>query len=148
MTEPTLMSEWRHALRRQSLAVVSLALAIASLGYTTWRNETTERHRNVREAAFAMLGALGELQQLADTRFYGDDHGEMNRIAVWGRVALLRDLSGLVSPSVDARTAELYRTWSEHAAAFDQGDASAEKAVATAITATRTEVRTELMRLR
>lgn len=148
MSEPTLLSEWRDALRRQSLAVISLALAIASLGYNTWRNETTEQHRNVREAAFAMLGALGELQQLADTRYYGSDHGEMNRIALWGRVTLLRDLSGLVSPGVDARTAELYRTWSTHAAAFDQGDAGAEKAMAAAITTTRAEVRSELMRLR
>ena len=148
MTEPTLMSGWRRTLRQQSLALVSLALAIASLGYNTWRNETTERHRNVRSAAFAMLGALGELQQLADTRFYGNDHGEMNRIALWGRVSLLRDLSGLVSPGVDARTATLYRTWNARATAFDQGDADAEKAVSAAITATRAEVRGELMRLR
>jgi hypothetical protein len=37
------------------VALLSLAIALASLGYNTWRNETTESHRNARQAGFVVL---------------------------------------------------------------------------------------------
>ena len=51
-------------LRRNTVAVISLVVAISSLSYNTWRNEATEENRNLRVAAFEILLKLGELQQV------------------------------------------------------------------------------------
>ncbi len=66
------MLSFREQIRSNSLALISLAVAFIALGYNTWRNETTESHRNVREASFRVLESLGELQ-------------EGNRIPAWFR---------------------------------------------------------------
>lgn len=141
-------SGFRASLRQNVLAMISLGVALFGLGYNTWRNETTERHRNVRQSAFFLLSTLGELQQLADTRFYGLEHSESNRIAIWGRVTLARDISGLVSRESAARADVLFTTWAAQAEAFDHGDAQAEKAVAEAVRAARVQVLADLRALR
>lgn len=56
--------------RRHSVALISLFIAVAGLGYNTWRNEKTEEQRNVRHAAFRVLETLGEMQQIIDSRYY------------------------------------------------------------------------------
>ena len=47
-------------LRRNTVALISLVVAISSLSYNTWRNEATEENRNLRVAAFEILLKLGE----------------------------------------------------------------------------------------
>jgi hypothetical protein len=76
------------SVKRNIVAIISLVVALAGLGYNTWRNESTEAHRNVRQGAFAMLEQLGQLQQLVDQRFYADKKDDVNRITCWGKVAL------------------------------------------------------------
>lgn len=141
-------SSLREQFRNNWLALLSLVIALFGLGYNTYRNETTERQRNVRDAGFVVLGALGELQQLADTRFFGGERSQANRIAIWGRVVLVRDVSELVSASAKSRGDELFETWSGNAAAFDDGDAAAEKAFADATRKARSQVLADLRRLR
>ena len=51
-------------LRRNSVALISLAVALLALGYNTWRNETTERQRNIRHVAFLLIEHSGNLQSL------------------------------------------------------------------------------------
>jgi hypothetical protein len=58
------MPGFREQLRNNTLALVSLAVALSALGYTTWRNQRTEQNRNVREAGFHLLGEVASLQQL------------------------------------------------------------------------------------
>ena len=36
-------------LRDNAVALISLVVALGSLGYNTWRNERTEHNRNVRK---------------------------------------------------------------------------------------------------
>lgn len=60
---------WRQVYRHR-LALLSLLVALISLGYNTWRNEATEDHRNIREAGFQVLLQLGELQQIVSHRHY------------------------------------------------------------------------------
>ena len=139
---------WREQLGNNWLAMLSLAIALFGLGYNTYRNETTERQRNVRDAGFVVLDALGELQQLADTRFFGGERSEANRIAIWGRVVLARDVSGLVSDRAGARAQELFEVWSANARAFDAGNQQAETALAEAIRAARAQVLADLRALK
>lgn len=138
----------RALLRQNALALIGLMVALFGLGYNTWRNETTEHHRNVRQSAFVALGALGEVQQLADTRFFGGQQDEANRIAIWGRITLIRDVATLVSVEADERAKKLFDTWSSQSQAFDEGDAAAEKALAGAVRETRAQVLRDLQRLK
>jgi len=142
------VSVLRELVRQNALALVSLLVALFGLGYNTWRNETTEHHRNIRQSAFIALDALGEVQQLADTRFFGGNHGEPNRIAIWGRITLIRDVATLVSAETDTRAMALFTAWSDQAQAFDTGDPVAEKAVSSAIRETRAQVLRDLQRLK
>lgn len=141
-------SGFRASLRQNLLALISLGIALFGLGYNTWRNETTERHRNVRQSAFVLLSTLGELQQLADTRYFGGERSESNRIAIWGRITLVHDIAGLVSSESAARAEALFDTWSAQAGAFDRGDAQAEKAVAESVRAARAQALADLRALR
>ena len=132
----------------RALALVSLFIALSGLAYNTWRNETTEAHRNVRQAAFVLLEHSGQMQQLVDARFYGGDRSEANRIACWGKAALVRDLGALVSQAADARAQALFNTWRERAGALDAGDATAERAISDRLAAVRTQVLEDLRALR
>jgi hypothetical protein len=123
-------------------------VALSGLGYNTWRNETTEAHRNVRQGAFAMLEQLGQLQQLVDQRFYAGKKDEVNRITCWGKVALMRDTAPLVSKPVQERAERLFAVWSEQLEGLDEGDEGAEKKISAEITALRAQLIAELKALR
>lgn len=141
-------SGFRYQLRTNWLAMFSLAIALFGLGYNTFRNETTERQRNVRDAGFIVLDALGELQQLADTRFFGNERSESNRIAIWGRVTLVKDIAGLVSDEAQSDADALFRVWSSNAVDFDAGETEAEKALADATREVRAQVLSDLRALK
>ena len=64
------MATFREQIRFNSVALISLCVALIALSYNTWRNETTESQRNIRQAAFRVLESLGELQEVADYRYY------------------------------------------------------------------------------
>jgi hypothetical protein len=138
----------RITLVRHLVALISLTVALTGLGYNTWRNETTESHRNVRQAAFVMLADLGEFQQLVDRRFFGAERDELTRIRAWGRVAALRDVGPLVSAPVASAAGALEQAWQAQLPALDAGDPAAERTVSSAVRATRAAVMAELMALR
>ena len=46
-------------IHNNAVALISLVIAVSSLAYNTWRNETTEEQRNIRHAAFRVLENLG-----------------------------------------------------------------------------------------
>jgi hypothetical protein len=131
-------------LQRHGVALVSLMVALLGLGYNTWRNETTETHRNVRQAAFSVLEELGELQQVVDQRFYAGKASDVNRIQGWGKVALVRDMGMLVSPATSRQASQLFASWQQRLDAMDQGDPHAEREISTAIAATREQVLRDL----
>ena len=138
----------REGLARHAVALISLFVALSGLGYNTWRNETTEQHRNVRQGAFVLLEQLGQLQQLVDQRFFAGKRDDVNRITCWGKITLVRDMGPLVSADVSTKANVLFDTWSEKLDALDDGDADAEKKISIAIGALREQVLVELKKLR
>jgi hypothetical protein len=136
------------SIKRNLVAIISLFVALTGLSYNTWRNETTEAHRNVRQGAFAMLEQVGQLQQLVDQRFYAGKKDDVNRITCWGKVALLRDTAPLVSKRTEAEAERLFAAWSENLDAMDEGDEEAERKVSRQIAALRTQLVGELKALR
>ena len=114
------LSSLKAQFSRHSVALVSLVIALASLGYNTWRNETTEEQRNVRHAAFRVLEALGELQSVVDERYYylpfSDDprrEAEL-RLRGYGSVAMIRDLMNLMPGGVPQAGQAMHELWNMH----------------------------------
>jgi len=135
---------WRGVLTKHGVALVSLFVALSGLGYNTWRNETTEAHRNVRQAAFVVFEQLGQLQQVVDQRYYAGKVTDINRIAGWGKVALIRDMAMLVSPGSSRQASELFDTWQGQLDLLDRGQPAAEREISSAISGVREQVLRDL----
>lgn len=151
---------WRQVYRHR-LSLLSLLVALTSLGYNTWRNEATEDHRNIREAGFQVLLQLGELEQIVSFRHYfysrintdnqpAQEDGDW--VKGWGKVALIRDLSLLVGDDAAQAAQALFMQWQQHAARLQLGPGSeagtqAEQQIDTAIDALRAQVIERLERL-
>ncbi|NNF51778.1 MAG: hypothetical protein HKN59_04995 [Gammaproteobacteria bacterium] len=138
---------FREQLRRNSVALISLAVALAGLGYNTWRNEQTEMNRNVRHAAFEMLVRLGELQQVADHLHYGNDPEQGNPITGWGFVAVIRDLAMVMPKPVQESSGRLFKTWEAHWEGLGDSQKSIQ-AITDAVAETRASVVSELEALK
>ena len=137
-----------HRVSRHAVAVISLCVALGGLGYTTWRNETSEAHRNVHQAAFALLEQLGQLQEEVDKRYHAGRADPAQRVRGWGKAALVRDLGMLVSPQSSMSANRLYGAWQDHADRLDQGDPGAEREISGAIGRAREQVLRDLEALR
>ena len=129
----------RDQLRRNAVAIISLVVALSSLGYNTWRNEQTEVNRNVRHAAFEMLVRLGELQQVADHLHYGNDPQRGSPITGWGYVAVIRDLAMVMPRPVQDNADALFMSWDKRWDELGESE-SAVKEISESIKLTRTNV--------
>ena len=109
------MSGMRQQLRDNGVALVSLAVALAALGYNTWRNEQTERNRNVRVAGIELLQEIGSLQQIIFYAHYaeGDQRGDPRM--GWADVLTISDLATIMPADVVREAADLRATWEENA---------------------------------
>jgi len=149
------MATLREQIRSNSVALISLSVALIALSYNTWRNETTESQRNVRQASFRVLVSLGELQEVADYRYYyfpfEDSHGREGelRLRGYGSVTMVRDLMNLMPAPAPAASDNLFRLWNEHVNALAELDGdglhsdaakTAEKELAAAIKQARSAV--------
>ena len=139
--------DWREQLRRNAVALISLAVAIMSLGYNTWRNEASEHNRNQRWAAFEVLMTVGELQELVFYLHYDRDRERGNPRAGWALVLTTRDVTLLLEEPVQAAAQDLYRTWAEHWDGLGS-DADSADAVLGAIESMRAATRASIERLR
>jgi hypothetical protein len=129
------------------LAFVSIAVALIGLAYNTWRNESTEAQRNVRQACFIILEESAALQQLVQIRFYGADQSSSTWVAAWGKASLIRDL-GMLAPSRTGQEAQtVFNAWSKHAKAIDQRNPLAEDEVSDAIERLRRQTLQDLREL-
>ncbi|HEU0225628.1 MAG TPA: hypothetical protein VFR29_09345 [Steroidobacteraceae bacterium] len=72
------MPGMREQVRSNAVARISLVVALTALGYSTWRNELTERNRNLRTAGFELLAEIGSLQQVVFYAHFnaGDARGD------------------------------------------------------------------------
>jgi hypothetical protein len=108
------MSTIRQQLRSNLVAIISLVVALSSLGYNTWRNERTEHNRNVRTATFELLGKLAELERVVYLAQYDRDRSGGNPRTGWTYVLVIQDFAAVVPPPVPAGAAELRKVWAEN----------------------------------
>jgi hypothetical protein len=104
-------SSLMQQIRRNSLALLSLLVALTALSYNTWRNESTEQHRNIRAAEFEMLKELSELQQIIDYAYLRQDLQRGDLAQGLAHVLFIRDLAKLTPEPVDNSAQTLLMAW-------------------------------------
>ncbi len=108
-------------LKRNTVALVSIIIAVSSLSYNTWRNEKTEENRNQRLASFEVLLKLNELQQVIFHSHYDKDSSDKgNPRTGWTHALTVRDLSRILQPPLPAAADELLRVWGENWEGLDE----------------------------
>jgi hypothetical protein len=117
------MPQLKNQLRRHSVALISLFVAVSSLGYNTWRNEKTEDNRNVRSAGVEMLLQLGELDRIVFFSHYDMDEVRGSPRSGWAYVLTIRDL-GRLTPAMESAEAVM-QVWQANWSALGEDDASA-----------------------
>jgi len=118
------MPGMREQLRSNSVAIVSLFVAFSALGYNTWRNEATERNRNIRTAGFELLSEIGSLQQIVFYAHYnqGDERGDARM--GWADVLTISDLAALMPVAVGRDAEALRQAWQADWAGLGEDDAA------------------------
>ncbi|MEM7278081.1 MAG: hypothetical protein AAF385_08150 [Pseudomonadota bacterium] len=135
------MKSFTEQLRRHSVALISLAVAITGLAYNTWRNELSEENRTVREAAIAALMHVGEFEKRVNLARWGMQNGRQdNLIDAWSYVQTLNDLKTLMPAGAEKEIQRLHEVWTVQAGSLqksgDPGD-RATKAITDEISAVR-----------
>jgi hypothetical protein len=102
-------------LRTNAVAIISLVVALSGLGYNTWRNESTESNKNVREAGFFMMQELTKLQEVVLYAHFDrdDDRGDIK--SGWAHVLAVRDISYAMPESVQQDALALSVVWQQNA---------------------------------
>ena len=102
----------RDQLRRNAVALISLVIAITSLGYNTWRNEVSEFNRNQRIISIEILRNLGDLQQVVYHNAWDMDVTDKgNPRTGWVHVLAIRDLAQLLEGDVAQSATRLFEAW-------------------------------------
>jgi len=140
------MSELILQLKRYSVALISLAVALTSLGYNTWRNERTEANRNIRNAGFEILLKLGELDRIVFFSHYDRDTERGSPRTGWAYVLTVRDLGELTRDPAATSSRQLVSTWQANWSGLGTDDTSAQ-AISDAIDRTRRDMLTVLAAL-
>lgn len=110
--EATRVKSFAQQLQGNMVALISLAIALSSLSYSTWRNERTELNRNQPYAGFEILLKLNELQQVVFHRRYDmDDLEKGNPRLGWTYALTINDLSQVMPPILQQKSQNLISTW-------------------------------------
>lgn len=117
----------------RALAMIAFAVALIGMAYNTWRNETSEAQRNVRQACFILLEESAALQQIVDLRFGGYDRSKSTWASAWGKATLIRDLGELAPPRTGQEAQHVYEIWSQRAHEIDERNPLAEDELSDAI---------------
>ena len=128
----------REQLRRNAVALISLAIAITSLGYNTWRNEASEHNRNQRLVAIEMLVQLGSLYQtLLDIEYGKASEAPGNLRKAWALVRSIHDLSMIAEGDLSRSGKELLDVWQQRSGDLRRSEEEAKKAIEEALEQTR-----------
>ena len=130
-------------LRNNLVAIISIVIAVSSLSYNTWRNELTEKNRNIRFAGFETLKNLGELQTIVDFGHYEKNTEMGSSIKGWGRVLLIRDLAYFIKGSVPDKAQILFDTWQANWEGIGNDESRVER-ITTSIVETRQSVQSAI----
>lgn len=108
---------FRDQLQRNAVALISLAIAITSLGYNTWRNEASEYNRNQRLISIEVLRNVGQLQQVLFHNVWEKDKIDKGNLRTgWVHVLAIKDLTALLDGAAQDSGTALWRVWEAESA--------------------------------
>lgn len=119
------MMSFKEQLKRHSVALISLVVALAGLGYNTWRNEQTETNRNVRTAGMQLLLLLGELDRTVFFSHYDMDEARGSPRTGWAYVLTVRDLGRLTEAPATESSQALHAVWQSNWSGLGKDQAAA-----------------------
>lgn len=129
----------REQIRRNMVALISLAVAVTGLGYNTWRNEASEHNRNQRLVSIELLLMLADVHQLTQDAHWGDSEDRATILRQgWSKVMTIKDLAQIAEGSVPSSATNLWKTWGADYKALGT-DFAAEKRIADAVDAVRSD---------
>jgi len=134
-------------IRRNFVALISLIVAVTSLGYNTWRNEASEFNRNQRLVAIEVLRNVGELHQVVLHRHWDMDESDKgNPRTGWALVLAIHDLAMILESPVPDSADALRKTWEQHWETLGP-DRASERQIVGALELLREDVHTLLSNL-
>jgi len=136
-----------NQIRNNSLAIISLVVAIIALSYNTYRNELTEVNRNIRNAGFEVLKELNQLQLLVNYSHYDKSKEHGNPIQGWAHISYIQDMSQLISTTVLVDADKLNLIWKDNWQTLKTNELN-NKNITVAIDQLRTTIRQEIKALR
>ena len=102
-------------LRRNRVALISLAVAIISLSYNTWRNEASEDNRTQRLVAIETLLQLADLQQIVWHHHYDGDTQEKGNLRTgWTIVLTIQDIATILDAPMPETAENLWQVWQDN----------------------------------
>lgn len=135
------------SIQQNLLSIISLLFALTSLSYNTWRNESSARNENLREAGFRVLTELAELQVLTDHITYGGEASKGDVIKGWAKVRFICDLSVIVTPELELVAKNLLVNWAENVGALEHEE-PANKFISASIQTVRDQTVRQLAQLK
>ncbi|GAA5174249.1 hypothetical protein GCM10025771_03530 [Niveibacterium umoris] len=117
-------------IRELILPLTSLFVAFSALWYNTWRNEMSERNRNVRAAGFEIIKDLAALQLVANYAHYAPDGNRGNTIAGWSEILLIEDLAMVMPDGVQRQAHKLHDQWEVHVGQLQESEADNDAVIA------------------
>ncbi len=118
------MADMRRQIRDNLVAIISLVIALSALAYNTWRNELTERNRNVRVAGIELLGEIGSLQQIIFYAHYAEGDARGDPRMGWADVLTINDLAALMPAPVTRSADALRAVWEADSAGLLEDEAA------------------------
>ena len=140
-------SQIKEQLRRNLVALISLTVAVASLGYNTWRNEASEHNRNQRVVSIEILRNLGELQQVVLHRHWDmDEIDKGNPRTGWAIVLSVHDLAMVLEEPLPDTAENSRSVWDANWQGLGSADVSLQR-ILEALDAMRDDVHALLQSL-
>lgn len=125
--------------RRNTVALISLVVAISSLSYNTWRNEASEDNRTQRLVAIEVLMKLADLQRLTWHHYWDKDTEDKGNLRTgWTLVLVIKDISQILGDPLPESTQSLWMTWDKYSDDLDDSR-EAEGAIIDAINIVRAD---------
>lgn len=137
-----------NQLRNNAVAIISLVVALSGLGYNTWRNESSEANKNVRDAGLFMMQELTELQEVVFYARYDrqDERGDIK--TGWVHVLAVKDLSFAMPTPVQESASNLSQVWSDHSSGLAAEEAQSYQAVDASIETIKQQIVVAIKALR
>lgn len=134
--------------RSNAIALISLLLALTSVTYGTWRDERTERNRNIRSATFQILTKLADFERIVFLAHYDRDKANGNPRIGWTDVIVIHDLSTVAPAPLESKASKLTEVWRNNWERLDSEDETSVEHIESAVEDLRLATLTTLRSLR